>query len=83
MTRTDLIQKLSADLAVDEEPTLSPGDLESLADQAKRWDTWTANTAVGIGARYVPAVWNGRVYTVVTAGTTGAEAKRLNRVFAV
>ena len=74
LSRTDAIKKLSLFCNSNEYPVLDTNELGQLIDEHQRTITWTANTLYIINTEIEPAVRNGRKYTCVVAGTSGASA---------
>jgi hypothetical protein len=78
----DAIAELRDMVAASVAPTLTDAQLNRLLRRAQVPDedgnvadayaTWTASTAYGVGYRVVPNPRNGYVFTVTTAGTSGA-----------
>ena len=55
----------------DNEPALSPDEVEAIIDNNRRAQRWTASTAFTLGARVMPTVRMGRIFEVIVEGTTG------------
>jgi hypothetical protein len=74
--------RLERMVAADEEPTLTPTEIDDLLALARRADTagtaphvpWKATTAYGVGDITVPDPRNAHVYVAAAAGTSGAVA---------
>lgn len=64
--------RLTPLVAINSCPKLTSDDLANALEVTRRASIWAASTAVAFGDRYVPLTQNGRLYTVLTAGTTGA-----------
>lgn len=71
MTRAALIAELTSELA-EGDPTLTSEEIARVVDGSVRHTVWATGAAVEVGDKIVPTAFNGRVYEVTTAGTTGA-----------
>lgn len=74
MTLEEALQKLSRLVDPDGSFAIPDAVLEDAIADNTRWATWAAETAYEVGARIVPAIWNGRLYKCSVRGTSGATA---------
>jgi len=72
LTEAQATARLSFMTASTSEPILSSNDLAELLAETKRFNFWTASTAVVVGAIYQPTTANGHRYVCVRDGMTGA-----------
>jgi hypothetical protein len=74
MTRADAVQNLTRDAAARLPPVISNDDIEAMVDASARYGVAEVSTVYSAGQKVIPAAWNGRVYRVVVAGTSGDTA---------
>jgi len=75
LTAAQALAKLKRDTAA-EDPRwpVSDPDLTAILEETARYRSWAASTAYVLGDRVTPAVWNGRIYSINTPGTSGSTA---------
>jgi hypothetical protein len=71
LTEEDALRRLSRMVAAEIEPRLDENELKDLLADARRYESWGAESSVGVGDKIAPTARNGRLYRCALAGTTG------------
>lgn len=71
-TREEVALELARKCVANENPVLSSDDLLAIVDDSKRFSVWSPSTVYGYGDRVCALTFNGREYTCIEPGTSGA-----------